>query len=548
MKKGLLICFIVLNALVNSVKAYDFSDDHWKYEIISNADLTVRIVGITNIYSSNVTIPSTVVYNGITFTVTEIGNKATLHMAYTYTGGIGITDSFYVSDISHVVTLTIPNTITYIGDSAFARGDSPMSMQSVNIAGSVTSISAHAFDGCNNLSNITFNSTTPPSFGTGVFNGVPLYAFIHIPCGTTMDYANLIQLNQFSHFVEEGTYGTITVQPNNPTYGSTTVTQEPTCSTPAIIEASPATTYSFPAYDFVSWSDGDTNNPRTLYVTSDTAISAIFTPRQFYNIAEVFDSTQGYAVGDTAYYGDMASFTAIPYHGYQFSMWKAFNSSTNQWFSFSNENPYNRVMDYSLRLRAEFTTTQYSVTVHSDGGGNVWVNGYQGNNTGSANYMSYINIHATPHDGNRFVMWSDSNQFASRSLLMEGDTMLTAIFAPIASLRDTIYDTIYVHDTTVVLHTDTLWLHDTVIIHDTIYMNQEGIDGVESVNAKVYSSQGKIVVEDANSNTVTLYDATGRILATKQNHGTPLRFDIPASGTYLIKIGNYPIQKVVVIK
>lgn len=514
MKQKVFILTLIFMSIGQSISAQTFTEDNWRYSVISAVDLTVKVIGRTdgNAWPNTMTIPSEVVHNGITFTVTTIGGKAT-HYYYSY----------YRIDWHagyNMSTLIIPSTITTIEDSAFWQ--------------------------CNNLANITFESPTPPVMGTDVFSGVPLYAFIHVPCGSTTIFSENTQLNQFSHFVEEGVYGAITLQQT--VGGTIEITQEPTCSTPAIIEAIPATTYSFPAYDFVSWSDGDTNNPRTLYVTSDTVISAIFTPHQFYNIAEVFDSTQGYAVGDTAYYGDIASFTAIPYHGYQFSVWKAFNSSTNQWFSFSNENPYNRVMDYSLRLRAEFTTAQYSVTVHSDGGGNVWVNGYQGDNTGSANYMSYINIHATPHDGNRFVMWSDSNQFASRSLLMEGDTMLTAIFAPIASLRDTIYDTIYVHDTTVVLHTDTLWLHDTVIIHDTIYMNQEGIDGVESVNAKVYSSQGNIVVEDANSNTVTLYDATGRILATKQDYGTPLRFDILASGTYMIKIGNYPARKVVVIK
>ena len=36
--------------------------------------------------------------------------------------------------------------------------------------------------------------------------------------------------------------------------------------------------------------------------------------------------------------------------------------------------------------------------------------------------------------------------------------------------------------------------------------------------------------------------------ATKQDYGTPLHFDVPASGTYMIKIGNHPARKVVVIK
>ena len=145
-------------------------------------------------------------------------------------------------------------------------------------------------------------------------------------------------------------------------------------------------------------------------------------------------------------------------------------------------------------------------------------------------------------------MWSDSNQFASRSLLMEGDTVLTAIFAPIASLRDTIYDTVYIHDTTVVYQTDTLWLHDTVTIHDTIYITQEGIDGVDALDAKIYSNSGQIVVEGAEQNTVTLFDINGRILATKQDYGAPLRFDVPATGTYMVKIGNHQARKIVVIR
>ena len=45
-----------------------------------------------------------------------------------------------------------------------------------------------------------------------------------------------------------------------------------------------------------------------------------------------------------------------------------------------------------------------------------------------------------------------------------------------------------------------------------------------------------------------LYDVTGRVLATKQDYGTEIRFDVPASGTYMIKIGNHAARKVVVIR
>ena len=125
------------------------------------------------------------------------------------------------------------------------------------------------------------------------------------------------------------------------------------------------------------------------------------------------------------------------------------------------------------------------------------------------------------------------------------DTITNTIFDTVDNY---IYDTVTVIDTLWMTQLDTIWLHDTVYIHDTIYITQEGINGAESLNTKVYSSNRRIVVEGADGNQVTLYDVTGRVLATKQDHYAPLRFDAPVSGTYLLKIGNYPARRVVVIR
>ena len=120
-------------------------------------------------------------------------------------------------------------------------------------------------------------------------------------------------------------------------------------------------------------------------------------------------------------------------------------------------------------------------------------------------------------------------------------------------IYDTLYLNIYIHDTTFVnnyIH-DTIYLyrylHDTIYIHDTVYMSGEGIEGANVINAKVYTSGGQVVVEGADGNLVTFYDINGRMLATKRDKYSSLRFDVPASGTYLIKIGNHPARKVVVV-
>ena len=105
-------------------------------------------------------------------------------------------------------------------------------------------------------------------------------------------------------------------------------------------------------------------------------------------------------------------------------------------------------------------------------------------------------------------------------------------------------DTVFIHDT--------IYIYDTIYIHDTIYVGGNAIGDVMTIDAKIYAHDGQIVVEGAEGMPVMLYDATGRLLATRRGedaHGsTPLRLEVPASGTYLIKVGNYPARKVVVIR
>ena len=56
------------------------------------------------------------------------------------------------------------------------------------------------------------------------------------------------------------------------------------------------------------------------------------------------------------------------------------------------------------------------------------------------------------------------------------------------------------------------------------------------------------VVEGADGRVVTLYDVNGHMLATKQDNDVLLRFEVPASGTYVIKVGHYPAKKIVVVR
>ena len=112
------------------------------------------------------------------------------------------------------------------------------------------------------------------------------------------------------------------------------------------------------------------------------------------------------------------------------------------------------------------------------------------------------------------------------------------------------YDTteVIIYDTIGVTICDTLFFYDTIYIHDTVYITQEGIGDIDALNIKLYQQSGQIIVEGAEGNTVWLYDVTGRLLSTKQDEYSPLRFDAPTSGAYLVKIGNHPARKIVVVR
>ena len=101
------------------------------YDWINNN--TELAVSYSNEYSGNVVIPSSVEYNGKTYSVTCI-------------------DRLAFSKCSGLTSVTIPNSVIYIGWDAFS-GCSGLS--SVTIGNSVEEIDENAFSGCYNLTSIS---------------------------------------------------------------------------------------------------------------------------------------------------------------------------------------------------------------------------------------------------------------------------------------------------------------------------------------------------------------------------------------------------------
>ncbi len=183
MKKQLLLFISLLLPLVASAAAVEI--DGIYYNLISKikqAEVTKKPSGY---YSGTITIPETVEYNDVTYSVTSIGDRAfygcgsltSIEIPNSVTN-IG---DYAFSGCSGLTSVTIPNSVTSIGNDAF-RGCSGLT--SVEIPNSVTSIGDYAFSGCSGLTSVTIpNSVT--SIGVYAFWDCTGLTSITIPNSVT---------------------------------------------------------------------------------------------------------------------------------------------------------------------------------------------------------------------------------------------------------------------------------------------------------------------------------------------------------------------------
>ena len=170
-------------------------------------------------------------------------------------------------------------------------------------------------------------------------------------------------------------------------------------------------------YEFVRWSDGFTNNPRTIIVEGDATYTAVFRVLQ-YEITTSVDPVEGGTVtgGGTYGYGSTATLTAIPNEGYIFLFWN----------DYIGTNPRNITVTADASYTATFMytgTTTYTVTVLSN-------DPLLGEVSGGGEYPegTTIEISATPGPQAYFKAWDDGNTDNPRSIVVTQDMTFTAFF------------------------------------------------------------------------------------------------------------------------
>lgn len=164
-------------------------------------------------------------------------------------------------------TTIIPNTVKSVGHYAFK---SCTSLTSISIPKSVINIGISAFSGCTDLKSITSFATTAPQIGPNAFENVDDTIPVFIPCGSLQSYRSVWSC--FSNFIEMIPYSFLAISADE-NMGIVNVTDLPSCDNNLTASI---TAIANPGYQFTRWSDGNTQNPRVINITSDVTIMAYF--------------------------------------------------------------------------------------------------------------------------------------------------------------------------------------------------------------------------------------------------------------------------------
>lgn len=158
----------------------------------------------------------------------------------------------------------LPRSLTTISDNAFTRCKKLMY---INIPRNIAIIGKYAFYDCPDNIEVNVLATTPPALGAEAF---PAHITIAIPCGTYAVYAAVPEWAEYD--LSEMSGFELKLSVNNEAYGFLSDDGGIVCQGSNVV----ITAYANNGYEFEKWSDGNTDNPRTISVYNDMELQAIF--------------------------------------------------------------------------------------------------------------------------------------------------------------------------------------------------------------------------------------------------------------------------------
>ena len=405
-----------------------------RYDSRENCNAIIETATNTLIQGSNTTIiPNSVTkieyfaFLGCTgLTSVTIPNSVTAEIGYyAFLGCTGLTSvtipnsvtgigSYAFLGCTGLTSVTIPNSVTSIGCAVFS---SCTGLTSITIGNNVMWIGEDAFANCKNLTSISVSAGTPPTIKSSTFDHIPTNVSIYVPCNAMETYQTATYWSNFTNYTER--FYPLTVTTQDKTKGSVQIIKEATSCTDnmAIFEAT-----ANEHYHFTQWSDGNTDNPRTVSVVGDATYTAEFAINQY--TITTYAQHGNVSGGGTYNYGTTATLTATANKHYHFTQWSDGNT----------DNPRTVSVEDNATYTAEFKPDSYTITVSAGEHGSV-------NGGGTYDYGTTATLTATANEHYHFTQWSDGNTDNPRTVAVVGDATYTAEFAINRHSITVIYDT-----------------------------------------------------------------------------------------------------------
>ena len=453
-----------------------------------------------------------------------------------------------------ITSVVLPNTLAVIDGYAFFFCTS---LYSVTIGESVTDIFNNAFTLCDSLTIVNCLPAIPPTlylsdvqyyyneyYGIVQREGSQSDVFyrvtdintmasdqngrhFNVPCDTKNAYIS--SWGTLYPFYEPlDTVFNVLLNANDDSLGSVSALTNIRCADSSVVIYAEA----IDSYHFGQWSNGSTANPDTVFLTGDTTITAIFVydfiaeicmvsvenghNTVLWNNEQEVGSYNIYREGNIA--GEYELLASVPY------------SSPTVWMDTSSR-PTTRSYRYRMTATDLYghemnpgvvhKTMHLSINQGLGGRWNLQWTPYEG-----AEYITYIIYRGTNATDLQQIdiMPADGNTSYSDETAPEGDVY---------------YQVGIVMSTPCSGGTETAMgaKSNSISLSNIATDSAVGISNVENDGIDVYSQNGRIVVR-GTTDRVLVYDMVGR-----QVENQSLR-----TGVYLLKIGDHPPRKVVVIR